>query len=615
MTHGPRRRRFGLSAWLVSAFVATGLLASLAVLAVVLPTLEGSIRAAEARRTSVALTRDLGNIARRSAATMEVPDLETVAAQVGGDARLWEPGIPPQVVLAVVTHGYLPSNMTAAASNASQQVRIGSVSAVSQSTTLARVGGEEVVQAAVAVQDGLSRTLVLEVARPVSGTSERLATVQSRLTTAVVIVLSLAILTGIALARFLGSRIRRLAGTAAMLAQGDLSARAAESSPREITSLAGSINRMASRLEGLVDETVSDRDRARALVASLAEGVLAVSDGGEVTVANESARAMLRLPADLTGLSLGDLPSAVRQVLDEALDLEGTPQITEAELGGGHHVVLAAVRISKEAGTVVTIRDVTEERRLSRARRELIANVSHELKTPLTAVKGFLELLESDHLTPAQRDEFLGLMSHEVVRLERLIAEQLELARLDSGAMPLDRQQVDLGELAEEVCASRRHLGELAGVDIAASLPPEPVVIDADPARVEQILLILLDNALKHTPPGGKITVGVGAGRDDGTLSVRDTGVGISYDAQEFIFDRFYRADASREGQGAGLGLSIARGLAEAHGGEIEVRSAPGLGSVFTVRLPLAGTPTATMPQVPRVPVSGSAADHPVPGD
>ncbi len=601
----PRRRRFGLSAWLVSAFMATGMLASLAVLVVVLPTLEGSIRAAEARRTSVALTRDLQSVSARSFDTRRRPDLATLAAQLGGDARLWQvdrqvDGIlrPPVLLEAVVTHGYLGNEITSSGAVALEQAQNWTVGPPVASTSPLRRGGEEVIQAAVVVQNGFRRE-VIEVARPVSGTAERLATVQNRLVTAVVIVLSLAILTGIALARFLGLRIRRLAGTAATLAQGDLSARAAESSPREITSLAGSINRMASRLEGLVGETLSDRDRARALVASLAEGVLAVNDQGEVTVANESARALLGLPADLAGLHLDDLPAAVREVLDEALDMEGTPQITEAELRGGHHVAMSAVHISKEAGTVVTIRDVTEERRLAKARRELIANVSHELKTPLTAVKGFLELLESDHLSPEQRDEFLELMSQEVVRLERLIAEQLELARLDSGAMPLDRQQVDLGGLAEEVCASRRHLSELEGVEIATSLSPEPVVIDADPARVEQILLILLDNALKHTPSGGKITVGVGAGRDEGTLSVRDTGTGIPYEAQEFIFDRFYRADASREGSGLGLGLSIARGLAEAHGGTVEVRSAPGLGSVFTVRLPLAGAATLTMPHIP----------------
>jgi signal transduction histidine kinase len=381
--------------------------------------------------------------------------------------------------------------------------------------------------------------------------------------------------------------MRRLAATAATLAQGDLSARARIQSPAELTSLAGSLNTMASRLEGLVDETVSDRDRAEGLVASLAEGVLAVSDRGEVTVANTAARGLLGVAPEVTTLDLKTLPESVRQVWDEARDGLERTSVVEASLPGGVSLLLQAVRVSREAGVVITIRDITEERRLNRARRDLIANVSHELKTPLTAVKGFLELIEDEHMDPARRKEFVGLMELEVKRLERLIAEQLELARIDAGALPLDRGPHDLAAIAEDVAASRRHLADLGGVDLVASIPPNPVMADVDPARVEQILLILLDNAIKHTPQGGKITVGVGVERDTATLTVRDTGAGIAPEAQPFIFDRFYQADQSREGPGLGLGLAIARGLTEAHGGSVDVRSAMGVGSVFIVRLPL----------------------------
>lgn len=196
-------------------------------------------------------------------------------------------------------------------------------------------------------------------------------------------------------------------------------------------------------------------------------------------------------------------------------------------------------------------------------------------------------MIEDEHMDPARRKEFVGLMELEVKRLERLIAEQLELARIDAGALPLDRGPHDLAAIAEDVAASRRHLADLGGVDLVASIPPNPVMADVDPARVEQILAILLDNAIKHMLQGGKITVGVGVERDTATLTVRDTGAGIAPEAQPFIFDRFYQADQSREGPGLGLGLAIARGLTEAHGGSVDVRSAMGVGSVFIVRLPL----------------------------
>jgi signal transduction histidine kinase len=345
---------------------------------------------------------------------------------------------------------------------------------------------------------------------------------------------------------------------------------------------------MAARLEGLVAETLNDRDRARALVASLAEGVLAVGEHGEVTIANTAAERLLGLPSGTESIHLDELPEPVRDAVRSGLGAGGAEGIVEVTLPGGIEALLNVSPLARGAGVVLTMRDVTEERRLARARRDLIANVSHELKTPLTAIKGFMELLEDADMAQERRTEFLDLMSQEVARLERLVAEQLELARLDAGALVLEREPVDLGELASEVAASRRLLAEREGVTLVAAPTATTVMVDADAARVEQILLILLDNAIRQTPSGGKISLGVSCDGSDGTLSVRDTGTGIPLDAQQFVFDRFYQADPSREGQGLGLGLAIARGLADAHGGSIEVRSAPLVGTVFTVRLPLA---------------------------
>ncbi len=583
-------RRLGLHAWLVAAFVALGAVASLTAIVVVLPNLEGSIRKDEIRKTMQNTLVTLNRISERRPSLAETQQIiDSLVSTQGADVKLTSTGpFVARQLASQVNHGYLDADSLTTVGAATAQRAPG------PQAVAVRVGGTDVVQAATLLTlDG--QEAVLEVGEPVSGTAARLALVRRRVLLAISLVLGLAILTGLAIARFLGARMRRLAGTAATLAKGDLSARAEEESPVELSSLAKSLNLMAARLEGLVDETVSDRDRARGLVASLAEGVLAVSDRGEVTVANAAARTLLGLPAGTGGIDLRDLPASVRQAVDEARDGQEQTAVVEAVLSGGVEVLLQASHISREAGVVLTIRDVTEERRLNRARRDLIANVSHELKTPLTAVKGFLELLESEHLDPGRRREFIDLMGQEVQRLERLIAEQLELARIDAGALPLERGPHDLGALAEDVTASRKLLAEREGVELLASIPPSPVVADVDPARVEQILLILLDNALKHTPSGGKVTVGVGRDGAAATLSVRDTGDGIPTEAQPFIFDRFYQADPSREGLGLGLGLSIARGLAEAHGGAVDVRSAQGVGSVFTVRLPLAvGTAAPT---------------------
>lgn len=588
-------RRLGLQAWLGVAFVLLGAIASLVALAVVLPNLEGPIRADQARKTEESTTRYLERLAEEPQSKSDLTrGALFLSDRERADTRVSVVTATGTTLLAQnVQYGYLPSDLTDVARTTIGATR-GEIT-----SEFTQVGGTDVVRAAVKVayrreppNSGLSAVL-FEVAVPVEGTASRLAAVRSRVLVAIALVLALALVMGLFISHLLGSRIRRLASTAVRLARGDLSARARVQSPAEVSSLAGSINTMASRLESLVDETVSDRDRAQGLVASLAEGVVAVNDRGEVTVANDAARTLLAIPRRQVPLTLADLPDSVRQAWEEARDGLEETSVVEATLPGGREILMKAACISREAGVVITIRDVTEERQLNRARRDLIANVSHELKTPLTAVKGFLELLENHDVDPERRREFFDLMGNEVHRLERLIAEQLELARIDAGALPLERAPHDLAELAVDIVDSRRHLAERENVDLVTSLPPAAVIADVDPARVEQMLLILLDNALKHTPAGGKITVAVGREGSLATITVRDTGSGVPPEAQPFIFDRFYQADEAREGAGLGLGLSIARGLAEAHGGSVDLRSASGVGSVFIVRLPVHADATA----------------------
>ena len=575
-----RPRRYGLQAWLVASFVAMGLIASLAVMLVVLPTLESSIRTEEARRAGADLIQQLRERQTLNSLTAQA-QIDSFASGIGGDVRVITQQAPFQTIYSATGHGFLPAKSISAAG---QYVVDGPATARYQAISVA---GRQVLQAAHIVQIDGTVDAVIEAAEPIRGAEAQIAIFRRRVLFAVALVLILASLVGLAIARVLGARIRSLAGTAKTLAKGDLSARADETAPQELTSLGASLNSMAARLEGLVAETVNDRDRARALVASLAEGVLAVGERGEVTIANTAAERLLGLPSGTESIHLDELPEPVRDAVRSGLGAGGPEGTVEVQLPGGIEALLSVSPVARGAGVVLTMRDVTEDRRLARARRDLIANVSHELKTPLTAIKGFMELLENADMAPDRRTEFLDLMSQEVARLERLVAEQLELARLDAGALVLEREPVDLGELASEVAASRRLLAEREGIELAAAPTVTSIMVDVDGARVEQILLILLDNAMRHTPSGGKISLGVSSDGRNGTLSVRDTGTGIPVDAQQFVFDRFYQADPSREGQGLGLGLAIARGLADAHGGSIEVRSAPLVGTVFTVRLPL----------------------------
>jgi two-component system sensor histidine kinase ResE len=577
------RRALGLQGWLVAALLAVGLAASLAVLLVVLPTLESSVRTDRAKREAQELRRQLVQVGERGLSFGTTPVQAKGVAEEVGDAT----GADVKIDYAVPVDVF--QNSRVSVSTAQGPSDLDRIPVPAGPTVLA--DGQAVAASAPMRVAGADDGWIVAV-KPISGVAPELAIVRRRVIIAMIVVLGLAALAGIALARLLGGRMRRLATTAADLAGGDLSARAPDvgAAPEELQVLRRSINGMAERLQSLVGAITSERDRDRAMIGSLAEGVLAVGPDGTVTLANDAAGRFLGLPEEEGPTRLDALPPAI---IDAVLAARAgdAPALEprQVTLADGVELELTAARLGEgpNAGTVVTLRDVTAQRRLERARRDLVANVSHELKTPIAALKGFLELLEGEGVSERHRREFLAAMSQETGRLERLVEEQLQLARLDAGALPLRRERVDLGELAHEVVAPRVALAAREGVTLTARAHPgEPVEVDADRARVEQILLILLDNALRHTPDGGRVEVVVG--REDGqaTVAVRDTGEGITPESQAFVFDRFYRGDASREGRSAGLGLSIARGLAAAHQGSVGLESAVGEGSTFTLRLP-----------------------------
>lgn len=588
------RRVSGLQGWLVGALLAVGMCASLAVLLTVLPTLESAVSGDRAKREAGALGKTVTRIGEDPgiSGSASADDIRRLALRIRAatDAEV-----------AVSYRGSVLSTPSVAVTP--EKPTVLNDARVTPGHAQIFPSGDAVAAAAPLYIDGVDAG-VITAARPLSGVAPELAIVRRRVIIAMIVVLGLAALAGIALARVLGSRIRRLAGTAATLAAGDLSARApaARIAPQEIVTLGESLNGMAGRLQDLVAEITSERDRDRAMIGSLAEGVIAVAPDGTVAVANDAANRLLGLPEGAESARLDALPPAILDAVLAARAPSAEPADRRlVALPGGTELELhvAPLADDRDAGTVITLRDVTEQRRLERARRDLVANVSHELKTPIAALKGFLELLENEGVDARTRREFLASMSQETARLERLVEEQLQLARLDAGALPLDRSAVELDELARVVVAARVPLAARARVTLSTRrTTPDAVVVEVDPARIEQILLILLDNAQRHTPAGGSVEVVVGRDGDEATLAVTDTGEGIPDDDQPFVFDRFYRGDASREGRSAGLGLAIARGLAAAHRGAVTLSSRVGEGSTFTLRLPLAGGEAATREQV-----------------
>ncbi|MBI4491640.1 MAG: HAMP domain-containing histidine kinase [Chloroflexi bacterium] len=221
-----------------------------------------------------------------------------------------------------------------------------------------------------------------------------------------------------------------------------------------------------------------------------------------------------------------------------------------------------------------------------RAQQRFVADASHELRAPLTAIQANLELLERQpDMAPAERQEAVHEASHEAHRLARLVADLLALARADAG-QPLRHQRVELDRVLLDALGEARHLAQGQRLEVARL---EPALARGDPDRLKQLLLILMDNALKYTPDGGRVTVGLERNSAATEIVVCDTGVGISSQDLPHVFERFYRADPARarDPGGTGLGLSIARWIAEQHGGKITLTSAPNQGTTATVRLPL----------------------------
>ena len=226
---------------------------------------------------------------------------------------------------------------------------------------------------------------------------------------------------------------------------------------------------------------------------------------------------------------------------------------------------------------------------LEASRRDLVANVSHELKTPITAIRAHLENLLDGVEEP--EPEILQVMLAQSERLGRLVEQLLDLSKLESGEVPLRREEMTLAPLVAQVMSEIEVARADRDVALSSDLPENLPAIEADPERVHQVIFNLVDNAVRFTPEGGEVRIE--AHRHDGSVevSVADTGVGIPPEALPRLFERFYRVDSSRargEDGGTGIGLAIARSVVEAHGGTIRAESEPGHGSVFTFDLPLA---------------------------
>jgi two-component system phosphate regulon sensor histidine kinase PhoR len=373
----------------------------------------------------------------------------------------------------------------------------------------------------------------------------------------------------------------------------------------DIDGLVQALRQMHQQLGDRFDELRREQAETAALVESMVEGVIASDERGRTVTANAAARRLLGY--DVTD-ALPDLPElfrvkAAREVVDAVLQGQA---VEDRELEIDERAILMNARPLPSGGAVLVIHDLTELRRLEAVRRDFVANVSHELKTPLTSISGYAETLLADDPDAETTRRFLGTILDNARRMQRLVDDLLDLARIEAGRWQPEPEPVDVEDTAREMWKELAERATVRGVQFEVDIAPGAgtVVVDADAIR--QVLTNLLDNSLRYTARGGRIVCRSRLEDSGVAISVADNGSGIAHEHSPRIFERFYRADhsRSREEGGTGLGLAIVKHLVEAHGGRVYAESERGVGTTVTCWFPgsvvPAGDPLAAASQTSR---------------
>ncbi len=360
--------------------------------------------------------------------------------------------------------------------------------------------------------------------------------------------------------------------------------------------LASAMTRLVAELAGRVDDGRRESRLLHSVVVAMKEGMVVLGPDRKIRVANDAFRQLFRTPFDPVGRLLAEVvrDPAVFRELEATLPPGGEVRESLLHLpGSGRSFELRVSPLSgsspdEPAGALILFFDVTRLEALERVRREFVADVSHELRTPLTSIKAFVENLIEERLVDTDESlRFLEIVRKHADRMGALIDDLTDLSLIETGAVALDLAPVDVWEIAHDVVAQFAFRAEAAGVDVRLDLP-SPFPLIADHRRVWQILVNLVDNAIKFSARGGMVRIAGDVREGRPRITVKDTGAGIPPEALEQVFHRFFRADKarSRELGGTGLGLAIVKHLMRLHDGEVSVVSELGRGAAFTLEFP-----------------------------
>ena len=397
---------------------------------------------------------------------------------------------------------------------------------------------------------------------------------------ALMIAIVIGVLVGFLASSLIATRIRRLARLAEQMAAGDFDARLPRGGGDEIGDLTRSLDTMRQELRETFGMLATERDRLSAVFDGLTEAVIVAGEDGQVRFTNPAASRLVR-----DGRPAPALVPSLRRAAEHGAD-----EIPVLSIDGRLYGVQAR-QVPAEHAVLVVVRDRTEELKREQAEAEFVSNAAHELRNPLAGIMSGIEVLRGGAKDdPNARDRFLDRLAHDAERMTRLTQSLLTLARVEAAPERDPAEVVDVTVAADEAMEA---VESAEGVELRDEVEPD-LVAEGDPVLLRQVMLGLLSNACAYTPAPGTVTLRASRGPENTvTIEVKDTGKGIPTEEQDRVFDRFYRGSGMLEGQGFGLGLSIAKRMVNVMGGEIGLNSEPGEGSTFWVRL-RAAKPTPT---------------------
>jgi two-component system, OmpR family, phosphate regulon sensor histidine kinase PhoR len=436
---------------------------------------------------------------------------------------------------------------------------------------------------------------VARVALPLTQIDKSLQHLNNVIISGAVIAAVIAILLAFQILRITTEPIKKLTFLSRKVAEGELGQEIQITSRDEVGELARAFNQMAARLKEMVALITNERDRMATILSNIDDAILMVDGDSKITTMNRAAENIFQISEKK---ALGH--TFIEIVRDHELnELLQHCLSTRKQQTGAVEIKLKkqflstiATPLQGDGGCLVHIQDLTELRRLEMIRQDFISNISHELRTPIASVKALAETLNEGAIEdPSVAKDFLSRINVEVDKLAQMVQELGELSHIESGEAPLQKKPVNIAGAIGHAVDRLRAQADRAELNLDFVIPSTLPEVMADEARVEQVLVNIIHNAIKFTPSGGRISISAKARDNDILVSVSDTGVGIPADDLPRIFERFYKADKSRSGGGTGLGLAIAKHIVEAHGGRIWAESVEGRGSTFNFTLPLAHKP------------------------